>query len=69
VTHMQSHDHHDRAAGHDHRNHAHDQSGHAHHATGDAPPFSLMRVSAWQRLIGALLVSACLWIAIWGAMA
>jgi hypothetical protein len=37
---------------------------HAPHATADAPTLSLLRLSAWQRLAGAGLVLAVLWLAV-----
>jgi hypothetical protein len=37
---------------------------HAHHATVDVPTLSLLRLSAWQRLAGAGLVLAALWLAV-----
>jgi hypothetical protein len=37
---------------------------HAPHATADAPTLSLLRLSAWQRLAGAGVVLAVLWLAV-----
>jgi hypothetical protein len=36
----------------------------APHATADAPTLSLLRLSAWQRLAGAGLMLAALWLAV-----
>ncbi len=41
---------------------------HAPHATADAPTLSLLRLSAWQRLAGAGLVLAVLWLAVIASM-
>ncbi len=41
--------------------HDHD---HAPHAVAEAPTVSLLRLSAWQRLAGAGLVLAALWLAV-----
>jgi len=45
---------------------------HHHHAPGAHPvtvPPSLLRLSAWQRLAGAAVVIALLWVAVLWAMA
>ena len=36
--------------------------GHVHHALAATPTLSLLRLSAWQRLAGAGLVLAALWL-------
>jgi hypothetical protein len=41
---------------------------HAPHPTADAPTLSLLRLSAWQRLAGAGLVLAVLWLAVIAAI-
>ena len=45
---------------------------HHHHAPGAHPvtiPPSLLRLSAWQRLAFAAVIIACLWAAVFWAMA
>ncbi len=42
---------------------------HAHrHATPVEPGFSLLRLSAVERLAGAGMIAAALWIAVWWAL-
>jgi hypothetical protein len=41
---------------------------HPVHAVSAEPHFSLLRLSAAQRLVGALLMIACLWLAVWWAL-
>ena len=43
---------------------------HAHpvHATAEAPTLSLLRLSAWQRLGGAGLVLAVLWLTVFATI-
>lgn len=56
--------------------HVHDSEhdhGHAHHAThahgaARAAPFSLLRVSAFERLAGAAALSALIWAGVWWAL-
>jgi hypothetical protein len=43
--------------------HPHDHA-HALRATAEAPTVSLLRASAWQRLAGAGLVLAVLWLTV-----
>ena len=45
-----------------------DPHDHAHHATADTPTLSLLRLSALQRLAGAAVVLAGLWVAVLAAM-
>jgi hypothetical protein len=42
-----------------HHGHAH---GHAHRVTAAAPTFSLLRLSVWQRLMGAAVFLGVLWL-------
>ena len=48
-------------AHHDHT-HSHPGSAHAHHAVAAAPTFSLLRLSAGQRLAGAGVILAGHWL-------
>jgi hypothetical protein len=41
---------------------------HEHRAIASAPTFSLLRLSAWQRLAGAALVLSVLWLLVFGVM-
>ena len=50
---------------HPHHRHHH----HAPRAVAAAPTFSLLRLSAWQRMAGALVLLAFLWLMVLGAMA
>ncbi|MFO1117738.1 MAG: hypothetical protein U1E28_18815 [Beijerinckiaceae bacterium] len=69
---MSAHTHHDHvhsgrhAHGHDH-GHG-DPHGHAHDPDLVSPAFSVLRLSAAQRLAGALLLSAAIWAATWWAV-
>ncbi len=60
-----AHDHMHRAHAHAHlpgdAAHAHDTHGHAHDPDLVAPSFSLLRLSALERLAGALAISAAIW--------
>ncbi|MCG7394428.1 hypothetical protein MHY87_16105 [Microvirga sp. ACRRW] len=38
------------------------QHGHEHRPLAAAPTFSLLRLSVWQRLVGASVVLAALWL-------
>ena len=50
--------------------HAHDHvHAPAHHVVAEAPTVSLLRLSAWQRLLGAGVVLGALWIALWAVIA
>jgi hypothetical protein len=65
---------HDNAHGavhtHDHAAHTHAAHGHAPHAHPPAPPgFSLLRLSAQSRLLGALILIACIWAGVFWAIA
>jgi hypothetical protein len=42
----------------------HHHQAHVGHAAAEAPTLSLLRLSAWQRLAGAGLVLAALWLAV-----
>lgn len=59
---------------HDDHNHPHDHHGHAHAAPAVAvarradPGFSLLRLSALQRLAGAGVIIAVLWLAVLWAL-
>lgn len=61
-------------ARHDHANHDHSHHDHAPHSHGEPvvrparPPFSLLRLSAMQRLAGALAMSLALWAGVWWAL-
>jgi hypothetical protein len=46
----------------DRHHHAHVHHAHVHHASAATPTLSLLRLSAWQRLAGAGLVLAVLWL-------
>ncbi|MDE2361909.1 MAG: hypothetical protein KGM42_04455 [Hyphomicrobiales bacterium] len=50
---------------HDHGGHGH---GHAHDPNLVVPAFSLLRLSAIDRLAGAALVSALVWAGVWWSM-
>lgn len=68
-----AHDHaahaHDHAA-HSHSAHDHAAHGHAPHAHPPTPPgFSLLRLSAAQRLAGALALIAVIWTGVFWAIA
>jgi hypothetical protein len=50
--------------------HRHDHAGRSvAHAVAEAPTVSLLRLSAAQRLFGAGLVAAALWLALWAVIA
>jgi hypothetical protein len=58
---------------HDDHDHSHDHDGHAHAASASAvrradPGFSLLRLSALQRLAGAGVIIALLWLAVLWAL-
>ena len=40
----------------------HNDHRHAHRAIAATPTFSLLRLSAWQRLTGAVFVLGALWL-------
>ncbi|MFC4174736.1 hypothetical protein ACFOYU_22230 [Microvirga sp. GCM10011540] len=42
--------------------HSHHHHDHAHRAVAAAPTFSLLRLSAWERLGGAAILLADLWL-------
>lgn len=54
--------------------HHHDHTHHDHHTHAARPAshvatrLSLLRMSAGQRLIGAVLLSAILWLGVWWAL-
>lgn len=74
---MTDHDHRHHHPGHDHAHHAHgrshgdaDHHGHAHDPSAVvAPGPSLLRMSALERLAGAGLISALIWLGVKWAMA
>ena len=55
--------------------HAHEHDGHDHgdrhqdHSAAAPAPVSLLRLSALERLVGALGLSALIWGAVWWALA
>ncbi len=51
-----------------HHHHAHAHHAHAHRAIAAAPTFSLLRLSAGQRLAGAGFVLVGLWLLVFGVM-
>ena len=54
---------------HDH-DHLHDRGhGHAHDPSLIAAPFSILRLSALERLAGAAAFSALIWAGVWWALA
>jgi hypothetical protein len=57
---------------HDHaHNHSHahgDHHGHAHDPSLVSPAFSLLRLSALERLAGAGALSALVWLGVWWAL-
>lgn len=59
---------------HDHANHAHAHHDHHNHTHAARPAshvaarLSLLRMSAGQRLIGAVMLSAILWLGVWWAL-
>lgn len=48
--------------------HHHHQHSHEHRAIASAPTFSLLRLSAWQRLAGAAIVLGGLWLLVFQVM-
>ena len=73
----QHHNHADTGHGHNHDGHEHDTLGHSRHARHEEasssvssarPGFSLLRLSAFQRLAGAFTLSAFLWCGVWWAL-
>lgn len=54
--------------GHAHDHAAGDHHGHAHNPDLVAPTFSLLRLSAIERLAAALALSAAIWAATWWAL-
>ncbi len=53
---------------HDHAGHDHDHA-HAPVAAARGPAFSLLRLSALQRMAGALALAGVVWLAVWWALA
>jgi hypothetical protein len=48
--------------------HDHHHHHHKHRAVAAAPTFSLLRLSAWQRLAGAALALGVMWLMVFGVM-
>ena len=60
---------HDHAHSHDHGSEPHgDHHGHAHDPSLVLPAFSLLRLSALERLAGAGALSAVVWLGVWWAL-
>jgi hypothetical protein len=59
-----SHGHHHHA----HERHRHEHHAHEHRAIAAAPTFSLLRLSAGQRLAGAAVVLLALWLLVFRVM-
>jgi len=49
-----------------HHHHAHEQQAHGHRALAADPTFSLLRLSVGQRLAGAAVLLAGLWLLVFG---
>jgi hypothetical protein len=48
--------------------HSHHHHAHEHRAIAAAPTFSLLRLSAWERLAGAGVVLCALWLLVFGVL-
>jgi hypothetical protein len=59
-----SHGHHHHA----HERHSHEHHAHEHRAIAAAPTFSLLRLSAGQRIAGAAVVLLVLWLLVFRVM-
>jgi len=53
-----------------HHHHHHEPSrGHAVHAVAGQPTFSLLRLAAWERLLGSTLLLTGLWLLVFLVLA